>query len=108
MEQSGELTAHFTSGAMAVYAIEWLKGKSWCPWITADTKTLNRFISGAAAALAVMGISWSYDPSVGGTITLPALSLLLTGVWEWLKQFSLQQVLFDAVVQKAGKDASKP
>lgn len=99
MDESGsELTAHLTTGAVAVYFIQWLKGQGWCPWLADHTGAANRIVSLGAAVIAVMGISFSYDPSVGGDIHIPALSVLLNGAWEVVKQFTTQQILWDGVV----------
>lgn len=103
MENTGELTAHLTSGAVAVYLIEWLKSKQWFPFLTADTKTLNRLISAVTAFVAAVGIGFNYDAGAGQlVITGLTWSTILIGGWEWAKQFVLQQVLYDSVVQKAG------
>lgn len=104
MENTGELTAHITSGAMIVYGIEWAKSSGLFPWITADTKTLNRVASAVCAAAVAFGISMSYDPAVGGDIHIPSLSALAPGAYEFLKQFVIQQLVFDGVVKT---DAAK-
>ena len=99
MDESGaELTAHLTTGAVAVYLIQWLKRQGWCPWLDEHTGAANRIVSLGAAVIAVMGISFSYDPSVGGDIHIPALSVLLNGAWEVAKQFTTQQLIWDGVV----------
>lgn len=98
MESGNELTAHLTTGAVAVYMIEWLKRQEWCPWLDVDTGTVNRIVSLGAAVIAVMGISFTYDPQVGGTIHIPSLAVLMAGAWEVAKQFTTQQLLWDGVV----------
>ena len=103
MNESGsELTAHLTSGAAIVYGIQWLKTQGWCPWLDEHSTAANRIVSVGGAVIAVMGITFSYDPAVGGDIHIPMLSVLLTGAWEVVKQFTLQQLTYDAIVQKAG------
>lgn len=99
MGESGqELTAHLTTGAAVVYGIQWLKSQGWCPWLTEHTGAANRVVSLGGAIIAVMGITFSYDPSVGGDIHIPALSVLLAGAWEVVKQFTAQQLIWDGVV----------
>jgi len=102
-ENSGELTAHLTSGAAAVYAIEFLKSRNWFPWMTQDTKMLNRIVSFVLATASVIGISWSYDPSLGGDVHIPGVQILLGGAWEVCKQMMAQQVIFDGVVGPASR-----
>ena len=102
MEDANEITAHLTSGAVVVYGIEWLKSRGWCPWITSQTIWVNRLASASGAFAAVMGISFSYDPSVGGDIHIPAATMLVTGLWDCVKQYVMQQMIYDGVVQQRG------
>lgn len=99
--EGNDFTAHLTLGAVAVYALEYVKSAGWCPWITQDTKALNRLLSVAMAIISAMGISISYNPSLGGTIQIPALSVLLLGVWEVVKQTATQQLIYDGITGKA-------
>lgn len=99
-ESSSEITAHLTTGAAVVYFIEWLKRQGWCPWVTPSSDAVNRLVSLGGAVIAVMGISFTYDPMAGGAIMLPPLSVLAVGAWEVVKQYSLQQVLFDAAIRQ--------
>jgi len=103
MESSGEITTHLTSGAVVVYVLEWLKGAGWFPWLTASTKTLNRFLSALTAAGVALGIHLTYDAQTGTAVItgLTAGTIALT-FWEWLKQFITQQMIYDGVVQKSG------
>jgi hypothetical protein len=103
METSGELTAHLTTGAVVVYVIEWLKASGWVPWIRADSTTLNRLVSAVTAAAVAFGINWTYTPDTGTLVVqgLTLSSLALT-FWEWLKQYVVQQLVYDGVVQKSG------
>lgn len=98
-----DLTAHLTTGALIVYGIEWLKRSGWCPWVRADTKRLNRVLSGVLAAIAAFGITWTYDPAIGGTITVPPLMALAASTWEWLKQVTAQQLVWDGVVEPTAR-----
>ena len=103
MEGSNEIMAHLTSGALIVYAIEWAKGWGWLRWINADSKTLNRALSAGAALVIAMGISVQGDAATGWTIHVPMASALLSGGYEWVKQFMVQQVVFDGVIAKANR-----
>ena len=101
METSSEVLSHLTAGAMVVYFIEWAKKSQLTPWLTFDTKRLNQITSALLAAIAVVGISYSYDPSAdGGTLIIHGLSWssVAAGFWEWAKQFTAQQLIFDGVV----------
>ena len=81
-----------------MYGIQWLKSQGWCPWVSEHSGAVNRVVSLGGAIIAVMGITFTYDPSVGGDIHIPALATLLTGAWEVAKQYTCQQLLWDGVV----------
>lgn len=102
-EGTNEVMTHLTTGAVIVYAIEWLKAQGWCSWVTAESGTLNRLISAIGAAAVAFGISATGDAASGWIIQIPAVTVLVAGIWEWVKQFVLQQLIFDGVVQKAGR-----
>ena len=103
METGSELTAHLTTGATVVYVLQWLKASGWVPWITADTKRLNRILSALLAAAMAVGINWTYDPT-GGTLVITGLTwwAIIGSGYEWLKQFALQQLLYDGVAHRKG------
>lgn len=105
MITDGAMT-HVASGAAVVYFLQWLKLQGWCKWITVDTKTLNRIVSAIAAGLIALGVTWSGNASEGWTAHIPPAMTLLAGAGEWLKQFVLQQLIYDGIVQKSGSDQS--
>lgn len=102
-----DVTAHVTTGAVVVYAIEWLKRAGWFRWLTADSGTVNRVVSAIAAAAMAFGIHATGDASTGWVIHVPSVAVLLAGVWEWATQFVIQQLIFDGVVQQAGSGQAK-
>ena len=98
MEPMNDVTAHLTTGAIVVYGLEWLKRAGWCRVMTADTGALNRLVSALAAALMAFGISATGDVATGWTIHVPSLAVLVAGVWEFSKQFVVQQILYQSVI----------
>ena len=103
MEGTEEVMTHLTTGAVVVYGIQWLKQISWFKWLSDDTGMVNRVASAIAAAGIAFGISATGDASTGWVITIPSLTVLAGGGWEFVKQFMVQQVLYDGVAQKAGR-----
>lgn len=107
-----EILSQFTASAMTAYAIEWLKRSQYFPFITAETKTVNRVLSAIGAALTAFGIHTAIEGSSGAgwhvTIAIPSTVLLLHAVWDWAKAFVLNQAVFDGVIQKAGALAAAP
>lgn len=98
--ETQELLSQFTSAAIVVYALQWIKGAGWCQWLTMETESLNRVVAAIAAAGSAIGIHAAYD-TTGGVLTISGLTLagVIHGVWHWANQFALQQLAFDAVVK---------
>ena len=102
MDPSNEIMAHLTTGAVVVYTIEWLKRWPAFTWISANSGTVNRAISAITAAGIAFGISATGSAETGWVIQIPSLAVLASSGFEFLKQFMVQQVVYDGVVQKAG------
>ena len=103
----GEAIAHLTTGATVVYLLQWLKLSPRFRWLQAHQKSAQRIISAVAAAGMAIGINWTYQEAevgstIAGTLTIavPTLATAAAGLWEWLVQFSAQQVIYDSVVAK--------
>lgn len=97
---------HVTTGAAVVYLLQWAKRQPRLAFLAEDTPRLNRWLSAVAAAALAFGINWTGDATAGWTITIPPLTTLFAGGWEWMKQFAVQQLLYDGVVQQAGTKGS--
>lgn len=111
MAGSEELLSQLTSSAVVIYAIELLKNTGWVTWITADTKTLNRWLAVFGSLLAAVGIHYSYDATAGAlVITGLTTTGLLHGTWHWAQQYAITQLAYDAAIDnkykpKAGDNA---
>lgn len=101
-----QVISQLTSAAIVVYALQALKHSRWCPWLTQQTKTLNRILSALGAAASAIGVHFAFDAalSANGTyvITITGLTAMnvLHGLWHVANQFCLQQLAYDAVVSK--------
>ena len=102
MEDTGEIMTHLTSGAVVVYAIQAAKQIPWLKWIDVDTKKVNIAVSFACAVGIALGITVAGNSGAGWTLTIPPVAALAAGGWEAIKQFVLQQLLYDGAVQKSG------
>lgn len=100
MDPTNEVMAHLTTGAVVVYAIEWLKRIPQLSWIHAESAQVNRALSAVAAAAMAFGISATGSADSGWVIHVPSLSVLVAGGWEFVKQFTVQQVIWDGVVSQ--------
>ncbi len=101
---TNEILTHLTTGGVIVYAIESLKKAGWAAWITQDSKWVARLLSAIAAAGVALGLSYTGDAATGWVIHVPPLAVVLTGLWEWLKQVVMQQMVYDGLVARK-KDA---
>lgn len=98
-----ELLSQLTSSAMVIYFLQTLKKSSWFPWLTAETKTLNRLVGFLGAGLTAVGIHFAFDVQQGQLlITGLTFSGLLHGAWHWAQQYALQQLAYDAAVASKG------
>lgn len=88
-----------TVSGIVVAAIQWLKSSEWFPWITAETATLNRCLSVAAAAATAVGvhITWNHGALPGSyMIAVTGLTLMgiLTGAFDVLKSLVFQEIIY--------------
>ena len=102
MEDTGEIMTHLTTGAVVVYGIQAAKALPWFKWIDVDTKKVNMAVSFLAAVAIALGITVVGDSTAGWTLTIPPAATLAAGAWEAVKQFVLQQLLYDGAIQKSG------
>lgn len=91
--------AHLATGATVVYVIEWLKRWPAFKWISADSGTVNRAISAIAAAGIAFGISATGSAETGWVIQIPSLAVLASSGYEFVKQFMVQQILYQGVLE---------
>lgn len=101
MTDTNIFSTQLTSSAVVVWVIQWLKHAGWCPWITADSNTLTRTISAAAAIGTAAGIHFSFDAAAGSlAITGLLLPNILHFLWVALQQFVGQELIYTAVYNR--------
>lgn len=104
------LLNHITSAGLVVYGLQMVKSLPWYHRLTAalpwETAMVHRIVSAIAAFVTAIGIHVAVNGSsaLGWQLgaTIPPVAVLLHGCWDWANQFCLQQLAYDAVVQKAG------
>lgn len=97
---SSEVMTHFASAVYITYAIEYLKASGWCPWLTVDSKTINRWVSLGLAVVVGFGVTGTWTPDAGGTIHIPPAAELLAHAFDAAKQFATQQFIYDTAIAK--------
>lgn len=108
MDQMNDLSAHVVIGAAVTYGIEWLKESPYFSWIHVDSTKVNRAVSVVIALVIALGIQWSGDAHAGWVITVPPLESMKGAAWEFMQQFFAQQIVYDAVLNKARPVAPLP
>lgn len=107
----------FTSSAIAVGAINWLKHSKYFPWITREKIWLLRIMSIAAATATSVGITHVWN-STDHSILIGGLTLtnLWAFLWSIIKSFTAQETIFQAtkpssnpaVVEAVAPEAAVP
>lgn len=95
------------SAGLLVYLIEWAKKSSLVRFVSADRKTLLRWMNAASALALAVGLHWAYDPTARQlVIDIPTFGTVAAGLWTWGKQWALQQMAYDGIVAKNAGGAS--
>lgn len=95
------------SAGLLSYLIEYAKRSPRISFITADRKTLLRYINAVTAAAMAAGLHWAYDASSRElVIQIPTVAVVVSGLWEWGKQWALQQMAYDGVVARSTRSES--
>lgn len=102
MDNNVVLTA-FTSSAVSVAVINWLKNSKYFPWITKEKITLLRMLSVVAAAASGVGINYVWS-GTNHSLLLSGLTMAngTAFVWTLLKHFAMNETIFQATKTKNG------
>jgi hypothetical protein len=106
----GAVISQLTSAAIVVYLLQYLKKTAWYPKFAAavpmDAAHVHRLVSAAGALLSAVGvhIAFTGDVATGWHFagTIPPLHEIVHSAWDWAQQFALNQLTYDAVLQRAG------
>lgn len=106
---SEELLSQLTSSAVVIYAIELVKRSHWFPWLTAETRTLNRVAAVIGSLIAAVGIHYSYDASAGALVITGLTTWgVAHGIWHWAQQYAITQLAYDAAIDNKFKPKGTP
>jgi predicted membrane protein len=95
MADSNIALTTFTTGAMTVAALNWLKSSPYFPWITKEKTTLLRFLSAAAAVASGAGIQHVWNPT-DHSLVISGLTVTNVALFFWAigKQFAMNETIF--------------
>jgi hypothetical protein len=80
--------------------LEWLKTKTWFPFVNVNTSTLNRITAILAALISAAGIHWAYDAAVGQLVISGLKSeLIYNSLSAAFIQYAFQQFLYKTTVK---------
>jgi hypothetical protein len=94
-----------SAGAVAVFVIQKLKGWSALPWISHWTPVVNRIVAVISAFLTAVGVHFAYS-AVDHTLMISGLTLtgILGMAWVWIKQFALQEYIYQSAANRTKID----
>lgn len=98
-----------TSAAVVVWGIQKLKAASWFPWLKNNGQVwAKRLLSVGTALLTHAGISHVWNPAPAGatflgtiTFTIPMASVMLVGLWHWLNQYVMQELIYQGTSNRS-------
>jgi hypothetical protein len=94
---------------MVVGLLEYLKKKTWVPFINEHSNTLNRSLSVVGATLTTLGIhlQWNHDL---GTLTISGLTVATIGALAWgaIKNFAWQEMIYRGIIKNGNANQPVP
>jgi hypothetical protein len=105
LPESLHFGTQITAGAVSVFIIQRMKSWSALPWITHWTPMVNRAVAIVSAFLTAVGIHIAYS-SVDHTLVISGLTLtgVLGMLWVWIKQFALQEYVYQSAANRTKVD----
>ena len=82
--------------------LEYLKDKSWAPFVKNNAATLNKISAAVVALISALGVTYVWDASAR-TFTVsgvPSLAAAITVLWTWGKQYAVQEMIYRKVIMK--------
>ncbi len=95
------VTSQVTTAALVAFVLQWAKRSPWCPWLQADDKRVQFYLSGVLALATSLGIAYTWNADTG-TLVITGLSWSTIGpaAWDWIRQWVMQQAVYQGVVQR--------
>ena len=105
LPESLHLGTQITASAIAVFIIQQMKKWSALPWINHWTPRINRLVAIVSSFLTAIGVHVAYS-SVDHTMIISGLTLtgILGMLWVWLKQFALQEYVYQSSANRTKVD----
>jgi hypothetical protein len=87
----------FTTGAITVAVLNWIKTSPWFPWITREKTILLRLLSSCAAVASGVGIQHVWNAAdhqlIISGLTVTNLAMFF---WAAAKQFAMNETIFQS------------
>jgi hypothetical protein len=105
LPESLHIGTQISAGAVAVFVIQKLKNWSALPWISHYTPAINRAVAIVSSFLTVVGVHFAYS-AVDHTLLISGLTLtgILGMMWVWIKQFALQEYIYQSAANRTKVD----
>lgn len=96
-----EISSQVIIAALVSYAIEFIKGSKYFPFITAESAKVNRFVSVVLSGLSALGIHVVCSKLNHSCVfTWTDGITVLTVLWHWVSQFVYQHLIYKVAVKK--------
>jgi hypothetical protein len=102
------VTTQFTAAAIFVWGMQRLKAAPWFPLLQQEgQRWIKRCTSIVTAFFVHTEISHVWSPGkIEGShvliISIPPFAVIAVSVWHWLGQYAMQEVMYQATLNRAG------
>src|ERR1700726_1912423 len=94
MAAENVLATQITVGMIGAGFLQFLKSRTWLPFVTQHSKVLNHIVLAVTSAAGAIGVNAVWSSSEHSlTITGLSLATIAMGVWVWAKQWTVQYLV---------------
>jgi hypothetical protein len=99
----------FTTSALTVAGLQWLKAQPWFPLVADGKGKLNRIVAAFVAFCTSLGVHFVWN-GAEHTLVISGLtfSTIAASVYHWASQMATQEVIYRATRQKTQEQVPVP
>ena len=92
----------FTTSALTVGALQWLKAQPWFPLVSEGKATLNRIVAAFVAFCTSLGVHFVWN-GAEHTLVISGLTIgtIAVSLYHWLSQMATQEVIYQATANRS-------
>lgn len=93
-----DILSTLTASTLTVSIIQWLKAKTWIPFINQHSAGMNRTLGWLSAFATGTGIHWTFNHDAGVlTITGLSLGIIIHSATVTMKQYAFQLLIYKGI-----------